>query len=104
MPISSSQFDFRCYRRRLMADSPYRDAEGEFVMRIPRSTAASRITASLLAGASLLAVAPAAAQDAEAEASQPTQNQSGQNVIIVTALKREQNLQDVPMAITALGN
>jgi outer membrane receptor protein involved in Fe transport len=75
-------------------------------MRIPRSTNTCRIATSLLAGASLLALAPAAgAQDAEeGQSAQPTPNQSGQNVILVTALKREQNLQDVPMAITALGN
>lgn len=74
-------------------------------MRISRSTTTtSRIAASLLAGASLLAISPAAAQDSEEAQAGPTPNQSGQNVILVTALKREQNLQDVPMAITALGN
>jgi iron complex outermembrane receptor protein len=56
-----------------------------------------RTTLSLLTGASLLAIAPGAlAQEAD-------EAEEGQNTILVTALKREQNLQDVPMAITALG-
>src|SRR6478752_4534412 len=75
-------------------------------MRSSRSThTTGRIAATLLGGASLLAITPAAAQDAQgAQVAQPTPNQSGQNVILVTAAKREQNLQDVPIAITALGN
>jgi iron complex outermembrane recepter protein len=75
-------------------------------MRSSRSThTTSRIAATLLGGASLLAITPAAAQDTQAApATQPTPDHGGQNVILVTALKREQNLQDVPMAITALGN
>lgn len=64
-------------------------------MPIPRSTNTSHIAISLMTGASLLAIAPAAvAQD----------DDDRDTVILVTALKREQNLQDVPMAITALGN
>ena len=67
-------------------------------MRNLRATTTSRTSLSLLTGASLLAIAPAAlAQDNE-ETDEP------RNEIVVTALKREQNLQDVPMAITALGN
>ena len=67
-------------------------------MRISRSTTASSLAISLLTGASLLAIAPAAlAQDNE-------ETPENRNEILVTALKREQNLQDVPMAITALGN
>ncbi|HEU4650153.1 MAG TPA: TonB-dependent receptor, partial [Croceibacterium sp.] len=69
-------------------------------MRIARSITASRTAVSLLAGASILALAPAVAAQ-ETEEPGDTQNQ---NTIVVTALKREQNLQDVPMAITALGN
>lgn len=52
------------------------------------------ITAALLAGTAMSLAAPAAAQDSGADDS---------NVIIVTAQKRSQNLQDVPLAITALG-
>src|SRR6478735_12755353 len=87
-----------------MADSPPSGRQGGIcVMRSTHTT--SRIAATLLGGASLLAITPAAAQDTQsAQATQPTPNQSGQNVIVVTALKREQNLQDVPIAITALGN
>jgi len=51
------------------------------------------ITASLLAGTAMTVAAPAMAQD----------NADDGNVIIVTAQKRSQNLQDVPIAITALG-
>ncbi|WEK47769.1 MAG: TonB-dependent receptor [Candidatus Andeanibacterium colombiense] len=47
----------------------------------------------LLAGSSLLAVTPASAQDKEPD----------DGAIIVTAQKREQNLQDVPASVTALG-
>jgi outer membrane receptor protein involved in Fe transport len=66
-------------------------------MRLSRSTTSS-LAISLLTGASLLAIAPAAlAQENEETA-------DNRNEILVTALKREQNLQDVPMAITALGN
>ena len=53
------------------------------------------ITASLLAGTALSVAAPLAAQD--------TVDDESDNVIIVTAQKRSQNLQDVPIAITALG-
>ncbi len=55
------------------------------------------VTASLLAGTAMVIAAPVAAQD--------TADDSGgdDNVIIVTAQKRSQNLQDVPIAITALG-
>jgi outer membrane receptor protein involved in Fe transport len=44
----------------------------------------------------LLAISPAYAQDTPAA--------EDDDVIVVTALKRAQNLQDVPLAITALGN
>ncbi len=55
----------------------------------------------LLAGASLLA-APAVAQTAPAPAAPA--NDSGLADIVVTAQKREQNLQSVPLAVTALGS
>jgi len=51
----------------------------------------------LLAGTSLIAVSPAAAQQTQAAT-------SDDDVIYVTALKRQQDLQDVPLAITALGS
>lgn len=66
-------------------------------MAIPQSTTARRLAVCLLAGSSLIAVSPAAAQD-----EQPTEGED-ETVITVTALKREQNLQDVPLAITAFG-
>lgn len=63
-------------------------------MRIPENGRARALTATLLAGCSLAVVTPAMAQGEDADDS---------NVIIVTAQKRSQNLQDVPVAITALG-
>lgn len=53
------------------------------------------LTVALMAGSSMAPVASAMAQDA--------QGGDNSNVIIVTAQKRSQNLQDVPVAITALG-
>jgi len=67
-------------------------------MPIPHSKAASRLAVCFLASTSLIAVAPAAAQE-----DLPPAETGDENVILVTALKREQNLQDVPLAITALG-
>ncbi len=65
-------------------------------MSSPQSTIGRRFTVCLLASTSLIAVSPAVAQD--------TPEAEGEPVITVTALKREQNLQDVPLAITAFGN
>jgi outer membrane receptor protein involved in Fe transport len=67
-------------------------------MRVPRSTIARRLALPLLTSSSLLAVMPAAAQENTAPAAA-----RADNVIIVTAQKREQDLQDVPLAITAIG-
>lgn len=64
-------------------------------MRIPENGGVRALTATLMAGCSLAVVTPAMAQEKDADDS---------NVIIVTAQKRSQNLQDVPVAITALGN
>jgi len=64
-------------------------------MRFSQQVTARRLAISLLTGTSMAAVAPAAAQE--------TTGTTDSNTIVVTALKREQNLQDVPLAITALG-
>lgn len=56
---------------------------------------ASRRAIAFLASTSLFAVTPALAQEAAAQ---------DEGTIVVTALKREQNLQDVPLAITAIGS
>ncbi|RYD61416.1 MAG: TonB-dependent receptor, partial [Sphingomonadales bacterium] len=56
--------------------------------------------ATLLAGTALTLSAPALSQDTGTPAAAASDDQ---NVIIVTAQKRAQNLQDVPVAITALG-
>ncbi|WP_324261331.1 TonB-dependent receptor [Altererythrobacter sp. H2] len=53
------------------------------------------LAAILLTGTAMAAVTPVVAQEAGAS--------EDRNVIIVTASKREQNLQDVPIAIQALG-
>ncbi|HTN14570.1 MAG TPA: TonB-dependent receptor [Sphingomonadaceae bacterium] len=59
-------------------------------MRVIPSSNRHHLAIALFATTSLVAVTPASAQDDD-------------GVIIVTAQKREQNLQDVPVAITALG-
>lgn len=67
-------------------------------MRISKSQTHVRTSMALLLASTALTLAmPAAAQDAPEEA---TEDEG----IIVTANKREQNLQDVPAAVTALGN
>ncbi|MEO0061604.1 MAG: hypothetical protein RLZZ08_164 [Pseudomonadota bacterium] len=59
------------------------------------SAKGARLAVLLLASSALCAVSPALAQEAGKSADS--------DVILVTALKREQNLQDVPLAITAIG-
>ncbi len=67
-------------------------------MRFSKTSVAIRSTMGLLLASSAMTLAmPAMAQEAEEEASED-------QGIIVTANKREQNLQDVPAAVTALGN
>ncbi len=64
------------------------------------STRRLSLAASLLAGTALSISTPVLAQDTgDAAATAPTDR----NVIIVTANKREQDLQDVPASITAFG-
>ena len=60
-----------------------------------KSTKARFAVSALLASTALGMAMPAMAQDAAAE--------EDDDVIVVTAQKREQNLQDVPLAITAIG-
>lgn len=62
----------------------------------------ARLSAVLLAGSALIAVAPAAAQEAQETA--PAVAEAADAVdadIVVTARKREERLQEVPLAITA---
>lgn len=66
-------------------------------MRVSKTNQSVRMTMAVLLASSAIALAmPAMAQDAEEEATED-------GGIIVTANKREQNLQDVPAAVTALG-
>ncbi len=63
------------------------------------------ITVSTLALAAPLAwgafAAPAAAQDAAIQADEPEASTASEGVIVVTARRREESLQDVPIAVTA---
>lgn len=69
-----------------------------------KPAALGRLTATLLASTALGAIAPdlALAQNAQtpAPAAQPS---AGVDEIVVTALKREENLQDVPVSVQAIG-
>jgi iron complex outermembrane recepter protein len=65
-------------------------------MRFSRNSVIRTALGALLASSAMALAMPAMAQDAEGE----TADDGG---IIVTANKREQNLQDVPAAVTALG-
>lgn len=67
-------------------------------MAFEHSTRRRRMAASLLAGTALTIAAPAFAQDAGGAT-----EEADPNVIIVTANKRAQDMQDVPASITALG-
>ena len=62
-------------------------------------------TQNLLAGSALMlsltVSGTALAQDSNVEAANGEQNQGGVNIIVVTAQKRAQNLQDVPVSVTA---
>ena len=58
----------------------------------------------LLCSASPLAVAPAMAQDAPAASQSPPDEAVSANEIVVTATKRAENVQNVPISITAIGN
>ena len=64
-----------------------------------------RVATRLFAGASILAmsVAPAFAQSASDADASGSAGASERGIIVVTAQKREQNLQEVPIAISAIG-
>jgi len=62
------------------------------------------ISASVLAVAIASLSAPAFAQEAPAEETGTTQDQVGLSDIIVTATKRSENLQDVPVAVSAISS
>ena len=57
------------------------------------------LVSTLAVATTLLAAAPAVAQDAEDE----TYNDDGIGVIVVTAQKREESLQDAAIAVSAIG-
>ena len=56
----------------------------------------------IASGISMAALAFAGAAHAQ-DAAEPAQQQGGLEEIVVTAQKREQNLQSVPVSVTALG-
>lgn len=60
------------------------------------------LCATALSIACALAV-PAHAQDAASQGEKPEAQEGGLETIVVTAQKREQNLQDVPAAVSAIG-
>jgi outer membrane receptor protein involved in Fe transport len=62
----------------------------------------------IITGASVSALAiaiasPAYAQDTESQSGQDAQREGGVNTIIVTAQKRSEDLQDVPVSVSAIG-
>lgn len=67
------------------------------------ATNKARFTASLLMGAVMVSIVapPAAAQDAAIDSAAAEQEEGGLDTIVVTAQKREEALQDSPIAITA---
>jgi len=69
--------------------------EGVIVRKLHHRTKVRTAMAALLTSTAFGIAVPAMAQDAA---------DSDSNVIVVTAQKREQNLQDVPIAINAIGN
>jgi outer membrane receptor protein involved in Fe transport len=58
---------------------------------------------SFFAIASSLIIAPAIAQESPPAAVAETEENTGRDVVIITATKREENLQDVPVVVTAIG-
>ena len=69
-------------------------------------TSLKRFSATLLAGASglLLASTPALAQEATTAPAEPVAEDSGLGEIVVTATKRETNLQKTPISISVMGS
>jgi outer membrane receptor protein involved in Fe transport len=82
------------HRARFVAESVSGDVREEKMSK-HNTTWRRAFVASLMTGSALTVASPALAQQEESAADD--------NVIIVTAQKRSQNLQDVPIAITALG-
>ncbi len=74
------------------------------MIRTPGGTPSRILTLALVSASALAWTAPALAQDAANTAQAGTRSNADDNgnVIIVTAQMREQNLQDIPLAITAV--
>lgn len=75
--------------------------EESLIMKTTRTTLAVRLLAGTAAAAIACSAGAAFAQDAPAEETAAKDEQEGLNVIVVTARKVNEDLQDVPVAVTA---